>query len=134
MSFVHCPSAADESTVPHSPRVKSIRSGQYVHDKSATEGTKEAKFADAARRMLRGKQLVISGFIVSVVGMIAYCLACFTAGMSANLATSLLENAGWLIGSALAVMGTGMLLWLVGSFLYLQGGMDSDPEGPDLYL
>lgn len=134
MSIVYCPSTADENTVPHSPEVKSVRIGENTRSKPATAGTKEARYADAERRMRRGKRLVISGFIVSVAGMIAYCLACFTAGMSANLATSLLENSGWLIRAALAVMGVGMLLWLVGSFLYLHGGMDSDPEGPDLYF
>jgi len=132
--MVYCPNTADESTVPHPLHAKSVRSNEKTRSRSETEGTKEARYADAERRMLRGKRLVISGFIVSVVGMIAYCLTCFTAGMSANLATSLLENSGWLIGSALAVMGTGMLLWLAGSFLYLHGGMDCDPEGPDLYF
>ena len=44
------------------------------------------------------------------------------------------EMSRWLVGPALGVIGLGTLLWLVGSFVYLNGAMDSDPEGPDLHF
>ncbi len=136
MSIVYCPSKAEGNTVGLSTNELRDRGGESARKTSAAEAerTKKALYADAERRMLRGKRLVISGFVVVVVGMVAYCLACFAAGMNANLGAALLENPGWLIGPAIAVMGAGALLWLVGSFLYLLGGMDSDPEGPDLYF
>jgi hypothetical protein len=88
--------------------------------------------AVAEVRMRRGKRLVIGGFAVTVVGIIAYCLACFYA--SQYLATGSLERAWWFVAPSLGVLGLGTLLWLVGSFLFLSGAMDSDPEGPDLYF
>lgn len=95
---------------------------------------RKIRYATAARRMRRGKQLVICGFVVAVVGMVGYCLACFAAGANESLGAALLQSPGWLIGPTLAVLGAGTLLWLAGSFLYLIGGMESDPEGPDLYF
>lgn len=91
-------------------------------------------YTDAERRMRRGKQLVISGFIVAIAGVIAYCVACFSAGVNQELGSALLENPEWLVMPTLGVIGLGTLLWLVGSFLYLTGGMDSDPEGPDIHF
>lgn len=45
----------------------------------------------------------------------------------------LLESPEWLAGPMLGVMGLGTLLWLVGSFMYLSGGMDLDPDDPELH-
>ncbi len=84
--------------------------------------------------MRRGKQLVISGFIVAVVGIVAYCVVCFSGGVNQEIASALLTNPGWLVGPTLGVIGLGTILWLVGSFIYLSGGMDSDADGPDLYF
>jgi hypothetical protein len=39
----------------------------------------------------------------------------------------------WLAGPMLGVVGLGTLLWLIGSFTYLSGGMDLDPDDPELY-
>lgn len=95
--------------------------------------TKSQIYAAAERKMQRGKRLVMSGFVVSVVGIIGYCATCFTAGVNQDLGSALLDNPAWLVGPALGVIGLGTLLWLVGSFVYLSGEMDSDPSGPDLY-
>ena len=59
---------------------------------------------------------------------------CFTAGVNQELGSALLDSPAWLVGPALGVIGLGTLLWLVGSFVYLSGAMDSDPSGPDLYF
>lgn len=89
--------------------------------------------ARAARRMRSGKALVIAGFAVAVMGVIAYCVVCFTAGMNQEVGAALLAAPGWLIAPALGLIGLGTLMWLVGSFLYLIGGMDAD-SGEDLYF
>ncbi len=87
-------------------------------------------FALAERRMRRGRRLVISGFVVAIAGIIGYCLACFGAGQGG--AWRLMQDPAWFITPSLGIIGLGTLLWLVGSFLFLSGAMDSDPEGPDL--
>jgi len=84
--------------------------------------------------MRRGKRLVISGFVVAIAGIVGYCVACLSAAVNPALGASLLENPGWLAGPALGTIGLGTVLWLVGSFAYLSGAMDSDPNNPDLYF
>ncbi len=101
---------------------------------SVATPTKAEAYARAEQQMRRGKQLVISGFIVAVVGIVAYCVACFSAGVNQELASALLGSPGWLIGPTLGIIGLGTMLWLVGSFIYLSGAMDSDANGPDLYF
>lgn len=92
----------------------------------------EAKVT-AEQRMKRGRQLVVSGFVVAVLGVIAYCVVSFSAGVNQELGSILLRTPGWVVGPALGVIGIGTLLWLVGSFLYLLGGLDSDPEHPEQF-
>lgn len=99
----------------------------------APELSETEHHAGAAQRMRQGKRLVVSGFVVAVTGIVAYCVVCLGAAMSQDLGTVILESPGWLAGSMLGVIGLGTLLWLVGSFMYLSGGMDSDPDDPDLY-
>ncbi|MEW6278301.1 MAG: hypothetical protein AB1758_06745, partial [Candidatus Eremiobacterota bacterium] len=71
--------------------------------------------------MRRGQRLVISGFVVAIVGIIGYCVTCLSAAVSQDLGSYLVENPGPLVGPALGTIGLGTLLWLVGSFLYLAG-------------
>ncbi len=101
---------------------------------SAATPTKAEVYARAEQRMRRGKQLVISGVIVAVVGIVAYSVESFSAAANQEPGSALLESPGWLVGPMLGVIGLGTLLWLVGSFVYLSGGMDSDPNGPDLHF
>ncbi len=96
---------------------------------SAAIPVKAEPYARAEQQMRRGKQLIISGFIVAVVGIVAYCVASFTVGANLELGSALLESPGWLVGPTLGVIGLGTLLWLVGSFVYLNSAMDSDPNG-----
>ncbi len=58
--------------------------------------------------------------------------ACF--GASQNVTAGSIEEAGWFVSPAPGALGLGTLLWLVGSFLFLNGAMDSDPEGRDLHF
>ena len=101
---------------------------------SVATPTKAEVYARAEQRMRRGKQLVISGIIVAVVGIVAYSVASFNAAAIQELGSALLESRGWLVGPTLGIIGLGTLLWLVGTFVYLVGAMDSDPNGPDLHF
>lgn len=107
----------------------------YAHADHALPAPTDAELerrANAAERMRRGKRLVISGFVVAVAGIVAYCVVCLGAAMSQNLGAMLLESPQWLAGPMLGVIGLGTLLWLIGSFMYLNGGMDLDPDDPEL--
>ena len=117
MTSVHAPVASFDQDGPSS---------------TVTTRAKPEPFVLAERRMRTGKRLVIGGFFVSVAGIIGYCLACFAAGQ--NVASSGMADPAWFVAAALGVVGLGTLLWLLGSFLFLSGAMDGDPEGPDLYF
>ncbi len=112
----------------------SVAAGHAKTDEPSSVATltKAEVYAKAEQRMRRGKELVIGGFIIAVVGIVAYCVATFSAIESQALGWTLLESPGWLIGPTLGIIGLGTLLWLVGSFIYLNGAMDSDPNGSDL--
>ncbi len=95
--------------------------------------SKTQVYARAEQQMQRGRQLVVSGFVVAVLGIVAYCLVGLSAGVNQQLGSAFLESSEWLTGATLGTIGLGTLLWLAGSFMYVSGGMDGDPEGPDLF-
>lgn len=95
-------------------------------------GKKPAKYLQAEHRMRLGKRLVFSGFVISIVGVVAYCVGSFNAGLNFKVGGALYDNPGWLLAPTLGTIGLGTLLWLLGSFIHLKGAMDSDPEGPIL--
>lgn len=103
-------------------------------DKSTDKSTARSAFhAKAKQRMKWGRQLVIGGFVVAVAGIIFYCILCFSADLNPGFNLVLHNYNSWLLTS-LGVIGSGTLLWLRGSFLYLLGAMESDPDDPDLYF
>lgn len=95
--------------------------------------SKAETYARAEQRMHRGRRLVISGFVVAVLGIVAYCVVGLSVDVNQQLGSAFSISSEWLTGATLGIIGLGTLLWLVGSFLYVSGGMDSDPDGPDLY-
>ncbi|MCC6220163.1 MAG: hypothetical protein IT291_02870 [Deltaproteobacteria bacterium] len=100
----------------------------------ATTVSARERYAIAENKMKRGKHLVVAGFVVAVIGIFVYCVSCLSANVNQNLETNLLERPIMLVEPALGIIAIGTLLWLIGSFIYLSGGMDSDPENPDLYF
>lgn len=84
--------------------------------------------------MFRGKLLVIVGFGVLAIGIFTYCLIGVAAEPNQVFGMPSVTNSSRLSITAQAAMAIGTLLWLVGSFQYLLGAVDSDPEGPDLYF
>lgn len=93
---------------------------------SAVAPARTEVYASAERRMRRGERLVITGFVLAMLGIAVYCVG---VGASEYLGASLLENPEWAIEAALGILGLGTLLWLAGLFGYLRAAMDSDPEG-----
>ena len=75
-----------------------------------------------------GRRMVVAGFFITVVGVVLYCLACFAGGYSADMGDLLLQNAVPFGRATLAVLGLGTVTWLVGSFTYLRGSMETDAE------
>lgn len=73
-----------------------------------------------------GRRLVVAGYVITILSVVAYCLACFSGGLSADMGDLLLENAVPFARGTLACLGLGTLIWIVGSFSYLRGAMESD--------
>ncbi len=119
---------------PRPDLVRAMGHAKTDAEKAVAAASKAEIYAAAEQQMRRGQRLVISGFVVAVLGIIAYCVICLSAAVNQELGSSLLESPGWLAGSTFGIIGLGTLLWLAGSFIYLNGAMDSDPSGSDLHF
>lgn len=82
----------------------------------------------AESRQRAGKKMILAGFVVTILGVVLYCAACFAGGMDADMGDLLFRNAVPFARATLGVLGLGTLVWLVGSFTYLRGAMDADEE------
>jgi len=96
-----------------------------VPERAGVHGTAE-------QRVRRGKRLVVGGFVVAVAGVVGYCVACLSAGIGQDPGAHFVESPRPFVGLALGIIGLGTFLWLVGLIIYLNGAMDSNPDGPDL--
>lgn len=127
-SDIHVQAVLD-TAVPTSE--SAVPTSEVTEAAPVTRTVRAERYARAEEMMRRGKRFVISGFVVSILGIVGYCVVSLGASINKDMGASFLENPGPLVGPALAVLGLGTLLWLVGSFMYLRGAMDSDPDGPD---
>lgn len=75
-----------------------------------------------------GKSWIFAGFVITIVGVVLYCAACFAGGMDADMGDVLFRNAVPFASGTLAVLGLGTLVWLVGSFTYLKGAMEAEED------
>ena len=99
-----------------------------VSETRARRLTRSERLGGPEKRMRDGRRLVLAGFVIAVLGIVAYCFV----GLSAPATEQVVSGPADMIGPALGVIGIGTLLWLVGSFVFLRGAMDSDPDGPDI--
>lgn len=76
----------------------------------------------------RGRVMIVAGFVITIVGVVLYCAACFAGGMDADMGDLLLDNAVPFARATLGVLGFGTLVWLIGSFMHLRGAMDADDD------
>lgn len=75
--------------------------------------------------------MVVAGFVITILGVVLYCAACFAGGTDADMGDMLLRNAMPFARATLAVLGLGSLVWLIGSFTYLRGAMDADEDASE---
>lgn len=75
--------------------------------------------------------MILAGFVIAIIGVVLYCAVCFAGGMDAGKGDILFMNAVPFARATLAVLGVGTLVWLVGSFTYLQGVMDAEEEADE---
>lgn len=87
--------------------------------------------ARAVARQQRGNALIISGFVLTVAGIVLYCATCFAGDLSADLADVLLRNTVPFARATLGVLGLGTAVWLAGSIMYLNGVIEADTEGSE---
>lgn len=76
-----------------------------------------------------GRVNVFVGWIVAMVGIVLYCVALFGEDPSEPFG-SILDH-GWVGGTALALMATGVLQWIYGAVFFLRelerGSGDDQP-------
>lgn len=75
-----------------------------------------------------GWSLVLTGTVMTIGGIVLYCIACFTSEINADLSAILFNNADPMALAALVVMGGGTLAWIIGSFMHLAGLMEAEVE------
>ncbi|MFN8625456.1 MAG: hypothetical protein U0587_05670 [Candidatus Binatia bacterium] len=112
------------STHSGSSSVGAVSAGTVpIHAGSATKADRVARVQSQQRT---GDRLILAGFVVTVVGVILYCVACFAGGVDASLAAILFDNVVPFARATLVVLGIGSALWLVGSFMYLNATITED--------
>lgn len=92
----------------------------------AAAGSRAAR-AESLQRT--GKRVIIAGFVITILCVVAYCAANFAGGVDADMSDILFRNAVPYARMTLAFQGLGILVWLVGSFTYLRGVLEAD-DGP----
>lgn len=85
-----------------------------------------ASVTNAERRQRTGERMILAGFVIAIIGVVAYCVASFAAGMSTTLEGVLFDNDVPFARATLGVLGLGTLVWLGGSITYLRGALDAD--------
>ncbi|MBZ0274409.1 hypothetical protein K8I61_20420 [bacterium] len=120
------------STTPLSSRILNRHAaGAFVREIPDSESRSPALPSTAARAesmQKTGKRMIFAGFVMTVVGVILYCAACFAGGMDTDIGDILFRNAVPFARGTLAFLGLGTLVWLVGSFTYLRGAMEADED------
>lgn len=96
--------------------------------RSAKKDGAVSRTAQPEQLQRNGKLLTIAGTVVTIIGVVLYCIACFAGGVSEDLGAILLDNVAPFARGTLAVLGLGTVMWLAGSVMYIKGTMDA--EGP----
>lgn len=102
-----------------------------AHEEALASAPHVSRAAHAESLQKVGKGMILAGFIITIVGVVLYCAACFAGGADADMGDILFKNAVPFARATLAVLGLGTLVWLVGSFTYLRGAMDADEDAAE---
>lgn len=97
------------------------------HDGASPVAT-DTSATRADRHQRAGERMILAGFVIAIVGVVAYCVASFAAGMSPAMDDILFRNDVPFVRATLVVLGVGTLVWLAGSIRYLKGALDADEE------
>ncbi len=81
---------------------------------------------DVQARREWGRQAILSGWAITMVGVIGYCFAMTGAGQETGILEALMRRGalGW--GSAILLLG-GVVVWLAGNIAYLREAMELPP-------
>lgn len=114
----------------HPTSVDQHQAWMPIHESQSRDGAPptDSRATRAASLQRAGRAMVIAGFVITVVGIVAYCMVTFAGGLDVDMGDLLLHNAVPFARATLAVLGLGTLVWLVGSFTYLRGAMDADED------
>jgi len=99
----------------------------------AAGGRQDAASRTAARTRAEamqksGTRLIAAGFVITIVGIVLYCVACFAGGVDAELGDIMFRNSVPFARATLGVLALGTLVWFFGSVQYLRGAMDAEEE------
>ncbi len=72
----------------------------------------------AEARLSNGKNLVIIGSIICIVGIVIYCMSLVSGDFG--------QQESVFIKAGLAVIGTGFVCWLTGAIKYLNAAIDAN--------
>ncbi len=92
-------------------------------EETAGKPRKEEKSNAAESKMQKGQSMIFAGFAFAIVGIIFYCSSMFAMDETTK-EISQLSFQTWV---GLGTIGIGILLWLVGNILHLNGLMDLGP-------
>lgn len=86
----------------------------------------QLQYQGAKQKIKIGRNIFLAGTLVSVLGVISYCLVSFNTTIYTNDLGILYAEKARIF--TIGIVGFGTLLWLVGSFMHLKGMMDDDPH------
>ncbi len=95
-------------------------------DHAEHAGAPAASRAESLQRT--GRRAIVAGSVITIVGVVLYCMVCFAGGVNARVGDALLSDAVPFAGATLGILGLGTLVWLVGSLTYLRGAMEAGEE------
>jgi uncharacterized membrane protein len=99
------------------------RSGRHLEAKARAQARSHA---ESLQRV--GTRTIAVGSVITIVGIVLYCIACFAGGIDADLGDILFRNSVPFARTTLAVVALGTVVWLVGSLTYLRGAMDAEDD------
>ncbi len=82
----------------------------------------------AARWLGSGRNAVLNGWLISMLGIVLYCFAMLGGSADVDPFSSILER-GWMGAGAIALLVVGMLLWLYGAITFLREVEEKGPGG-----
>lgn len=106
--------------------IGSLASGQLWGPEEIYHGKSTVDASSTEARLSLGKNFVLSGSIICVVGVLVYCMSMFSGDFSLS------GNDSKFLISGLTIIAVGFLLWLFGAVKYLNAAIDAG-SGEDVF-